>query len=160
MLPISSTQKQFKVILRMRSRCVAFWVYLLSLVPQRRVRQSRAMQKEKHATTSFSIDFSRRLQNLLPTLENLQEANRLSRPALEQHKADASAEVQMWDLDAMAFNVPYTDTNTITSRILATNIHDNRRRDVQFVVGVYVHPIIHRIFSVWVYYGTISPRNP
>ncbi len=88
------------------------------------------------------------LRSLLPTLENLQEANRLSRPALEQHKADASAEVQMWDLDAMAFNVPYTDTNTITSRILATNIHDNRRRDVQFVVGVYVHPIIHRIFSV------------
>lgn len=106
------------------------------------------LEDYKSASDILFLRQSCLLRSLLPTLENLQEANRLSRPALEQHKADASAEVQMWDLDAMAFNVPYTDTNTITSRILATNIHDNRRRDVQFVVGVYVHPIIHRIFSV------------
>ena len=86
--------------------------------------------------------------SLLPTLENLLEADGLTQAALEQHWEDASVEANMWDLDVMAFNMPFTDTGTILSRLLATNLHDNRRRDAQFVVGVYVHPLIHQIFSV------------
>lgn len=50
----------------------------------------------------------------------------------------------------MAFNMPFTSINSIVDRLRATNIHEIYRRDVQFIVGVYVHPIVHRIFSVFV----------
>ena len=81
-------------------------------------------------------------------LESLQEKNGLTWNIIEQHKVDASGEGKMWDLEAVAFNMPFTDTDTILGRMRATNVHENRRRDVQFVVGVYVHPVVHHIFSV------------
>ena len=54
----------------------------------------------------------------------------------------------MWDVEVVAFNMPFVSTNSIIARLRATTIHENDRRDIQFVVGVYVHPIVHRVFSV------------
>ena len=86
--------------------------------------------------------------SFLPTLEGLHESDGFTRPALERHKQDMLGVGQIWDLEAMAFNMPFTNINSIVERLRATNIHEIFRRDAQFIVGVYVHPIVHRFFSV------------
>ncbi|KAJ1460495.1 hypothetical protein M885DRAFT_612538 [Pelagophyceae sp. CCMP2097] len=126
---------------------------------KRRIRRWRAARGAQHSHTSFSVDFSRRLQNLLPQLEKLHAGGALTAAAVDRHRAEALGASTAWDLDAVTLHFVWTDVGTILEQIRATNIHEHRRNNAQFVVGVYVHPLVSKLFSVWVYYGTITPKR-
>jgi len=81
-------------------------------------------------------------------LESLRGSNGLALKTLEQHKEDVALDWQSWNLEAMAFNMPFTGTNAVLGRMHATNIHAYACRDAQFIVSVYVHPLINHVFSV------------
>jgi|MDTC01.3.fsa_nt_gb hypothetical protein len=81
-------------------------------------------------------------------LEAVHDSDELPSTILKQHESDLSGQGQLWNLEAMAFNIPFTDTKTILGRIRSTNLHELCSRDAQFIVSVYVQPVVHRIFSV------------
>ena len=122
---------------------------------------------DQYAHTSFNVDISRRLQkpyavsytsfravihsclcSLLPTLEALQESGNLGETTLQSHEGDILGISSMWEIDAMAFNMPYAKHATIVERLRTINLHHVLHRNVQFINAVYVHPIVHNVFSV------------
>lgn len=113
----------------------------------------------RHANTSFNVDISRRLQNLLPALEALQDSGELTGATIQAHKADTLGFTQKMDIEAIAINLPYANTGEILERLRAVNIHNVTCRDVQFIVAAYVHPIINHVCSVWIYYGRVCPPD-
>ena len=42
--------------------------------------------------------------------------------------------------------------------VRSTAVHETRQQDVQFVLAVHVKPYPCGVFSVWLYYGTLTPR--
>ena len=82
----------------------------------------------------------------MPTLEGLKDSS--SQASIRSPKLNTLGLGQMWNIEAMAFNMPYANMKSITERLHASDLHNVVHRDVQFIVGVYVHPIIHHIFSV------------
>jgi hypothetical protein len=111
------------------------------------------------ASTSFNVDISRRLQNLLPALEALRDSGELTGAAIQAHKEDTLGFTQNVGIEAIAVNLPYANTSGVLERLRAMNIHNVTHRDVQFIVAAYVHPIINHVCSVWIYYGRVCPPD-
>lgn len=131
----------------------------LTVEIKKSVRRWRMTKADQYAHTSFNVDISRRLQNLLPTLEALHESGRLGETTLQSHKGDVLGISNMWEIDAMAFNMPYANYTKIVERLRTINVHHVLHRNVQFIAAVYVHPIVHNVFSVWIYYGSVYPKR-
>lgn len=131
---------------------------------KRRLRHWRAPFNQKHAAyTSFSVDLARKLQNFLPILEKESQRDPLATASLRAHLASLVEQVydaKAFDLDVLAFNFPNIHSDHIFDRLQHTNIHAHPRSDCQFIVAVYVHPLPHHLFSLWIFYGHISPKTP
>jgi len=58
-------------------------------------------------------------------------------------------------MQALVLNEPFMDVRGIVERVRMTRTHENVQCDHQFVVAVYVHPMAHGFFSVWVSFGSV-----
>ena len=128
---------------------------------KREVRRWRAGTRNA-SHTSFNIEAGIKLKRLLPSLELLRGGTgegRAGAMTLEQHKAEAERISTSRELNAVALNLPYTEDAAVYDRAKSTALHENKHSDVQFALAVYVHPYPCGVFSVWVYFGTLTPRS-
>ena len=109
------------------------------------------------STSNLIITDYKRLRSLLPMLESLRDSNGLTPTALEQHKADVRGDWQSWNVETLAFNMSFIGIDAILRRLHATNIHADVNRESQFIVSVYVHPIVNHIYSVYLQCLVDSP---
>lgn len=130
---------------------------------KRSIRKWRALEQDAGSAshTSFAIDMSRKLKLLLPILESETQDNPL---AIDRLKASHSAHVareyngQIYELDALAFNFANVHQNLILDRLKQTRLHTLSRPDCQFIVATHVQALPHKVFSIWVYYGSVCPK--
>jgi hypothetical protein len=56
-------------------------------------------------------------------------------------------------------NTPYTDVNTILTKIQLCGLHETKHPDVLFVLSVRCFPLYNGLFSVWLFLGTLEKER-
>ena len=56
-------------------------------------------------------------------------------------------------------NATYIDTDSIVNEVLDTGIHRNITDQTNFGLEVLVWPYVQGVYSVWVYFISLTPKN-
>lgn len=96
-----------------------------------------------------------KLKNLLQDLEKFKKTG--------APKPEISPELEKlqrsYNIAGFPINCSYIDTDSIVSEVLDTGVHRNAQSATSFGLEVLVTPYIQGVFSVWVYFIALTPKN-
>ena len=130
----------------------------------------RRWRSRRHkSTTTFHPDASSVIHDILPMLEDY----KLLGHRTQSSTTDALSVQIIQDtineklktvlrnrtLTGCPIHVPYSDVDTILSKIKSMCVHETNDGDAQFVMAVRVFPLVNNLVSVWIYIGTVISKE-
>lgn len=110
----------------------------------------------KISAPQFNLYVGTQLQKVLREFEIAKQQN--ERIDTEKHDKLLADVLKSYVMIGFPLNFSYTDNKSILDEIKNTLIYEIEDKDSSFAVGVYVHPYVNHVFSVWVYLAALISR--
>lgn len=104
----------------------------------------------------FNLYVGSRLQKVLREFEIAKQKNEQIEE--ERHATLLSDVLKSYMLIGFPLNFTFTDIKSVLDEVKNTLIYEIEDKDSAFAVGVYVHPYVNNVFSVWVYLTALISR--
>jgi len=117
---------------------------------------SNFLQWRRINVANFNRYVGKQLKKALKKFEQAKQNNELVTE--EKHNESLQEVLQSYQLIGFPLNFSYTNTKSILEEVKNTLIHEIEDTESAFALGVYVHPYVNNVFSVWVYITALISR--
>lgn len=118
---------------------------------ENRLREKLQEWRPRHLT-KFNRYGSAALRQILATMEKTQ--NRVETEDIDELKQLQNS----YRISGFPLNMPYTNMKSVLEAVFATQVHRIPTSDIEYALGVHIHPYPNTILSVWVYIAVLSRR--
>lgn len=122
--------------------------------------ESRLREKFQEWRPRFLTNFSRYASSALrQILTKMEKESKNLKMQTEKEPDELENVLSTYRMSGFPLNMPYTNINAILEAVYATQVHAVPTSDVEFALGVHIHPYPNTILSVWIYIASLNRKS-